>query len=65
MAQKFHFTILRIEATRASRGLSAIAKLLVWLSNVSKTFGGRALSDLRLSRRFGQAGPHKFMGPAF
>ena len=29
MAQKFHFPILRIEVTRASRGLSAIAELLV------------------------------------
>ena len=29
MAQKFHFAILRIEVTRASRGLSAIAELLV------------------------------------
>ena len=29
MAQKFHFAILRIEITRASRGLSAIAELLV------------------------------------
>ena len=28
-AQKFHFVILRIEVTRASRGLSAIAELLV------------------------------------
>ena len=29
MAQKFHFAILRIEVSRASRGLSAIAELLV------------------------------------
>jgi len=29
MAKKFHFTILGIEVTRASRGLSAIAELLV------------------------------------
>jgi len=29
VAQKFHFTILRIEVTRASRSLSAIAELLV------------------------------------
>jgi len=29
VAQKFHFSILRIEVTRASRGLSAIAELLV------------------------------------
>ena len=29
MAQKFHFAILRIEVTHASRGLSAIAELLV------------------------------------
>jgi len=29
VAQKFHFAILRIELTRASRGLSAIAELLV------------------------------------
>jgi len=30
VAQKFHFAILRIELTRASRGLSAIAELLVF-----------------------------------
>jgi len=29
VAKKFHFAILRIEVTRASRGLSAIAELLV------------------------------------
>jgi len=29
VAEKFHFAILRIEVTRASRGLSAIAELLV------------------------------------
>jgi len=29
VAQKFHFAILRIEVTPASRGLSAIAELLV------------------------------------
>jgi len=29
MAQKFHFAVLRIEVTHASRGLSAIAELLV------------------------------------
>jgi len=29
VAQKFHFAILRIEVTRASCGLSAIAELLV------------------------------------
>jgi len=29
VTQKFHFAILRIEVTRASRGLSAIAELLV------------------------------------
>ena len=29
MTQKFQFAILRIEVTRASRGLSAIAELLV------------------------------------
>ena len=32
MAQQFHFAILRIEVIRASRGLSAIAELLVLLS---------------------------------
>jgi len=34
VAQKFHFAVLRIEVTHASRGLSAIAELLVialWL----------------------------------
>jgi len=30
VAQKFHFAILRIEVTRAPRGLSAIAELLVY-----------------------------------
>jgi len=30
VAQEFHFVILRIEVTRASRGLSAIAELLVF-----------------------------------
>ena len=30
VAEKFHFAILRIEATRASRGLSAIAELPVY-----------------------------------
>jgi len=29
VTQKFHFTILRIEVTRVSLGLSAIAELLV------------------------------------
>jgi len=29
VAQKFHFAILRIDVTRALRGLSAIAELLV------------------------------------
>jgi len=29
VTQKFHFAILRIEVTRASRGLSAIAEPLV------------------------------------
>ena len=29
MSQKFHFAILRIQVTRASRGFSAIAELLV------------------------------------
>jgi len=29
VAQKFHFAILRVEVTRASRGLSAIAELPV------------------------------------
>ena len=32
MAQKFHFAILRIEVIRASRGLSAIAELLVTIA---------------------------------
>ena len=32
VAQKFHFGILRIEVTRASRGLSAIAEVLVFIS---------------------------------
>jgi len=35
VAQKFHFAILRIEVTRASRGLSAIAELLVEITGVN------------------------------
>jgi len=38
VAQKFHFAILRIEVTRASRGLSAIAELLVILSYCALAF---------------------------
>jgi len=38
VAQKFHFAILRIEVTRASRGLSAIAELLVTLAVLTLTF---------------------------
>jgi len=34
VAQKFHFAILRIEVTRASRGLSAIAELLVFIARM-------------------------------
>jgi len=33
VAQKFNFAILRIEVTRVSRGLPAIAELLVYLSD--------------------------------
>jgi len=33
VAQKFHFAILRIEVTRALRGLSAIAVLLVCMTS--------------------------------
>jgi len=36
VAQKIHFAILRIEVTRASGGLSAIAELLVKLTNYTK-----------------------------
>jgi len=32
VAQKFHFAILQIEVTRASRDLSAIAEVLVIVS---------------------------------
>ena len=32
VAQKFHFSILRIEVTGATRGLSAIAELFVYAS---------------------------------
>jgi len=35
VAQKFHFAILRIEVTRASRGLSAIAELFVTIVLIS------------------------------
>ena len=41
MAQKFHFAILRIEVTRASRGLSAIAELLVEIG-VQRGIGGKS-----------------------
>jgi len=34
VAQKFHFAILRIEVTRASRVLSAIAELFVNIGTV-------------------------------
>jgi len=40
VAQKFHFTILRIEVTRASRGPSATAKLLVKIANNNKATPG-------------------------
>jgi len=39
VAQKFHFAMLRIEVTRASRGLSAIA--LRWRRGVAVTSVGR------------------------
>jgi len=38
VAQKRHFVILRIEVTRASRGLSTIAQLLVTIGINSKSF---------------------------
>jgi len=38
MAQKFHFAMLRIEVTRASRGLSAIAELLVFFNQQNIKF---------------------------
>jgi len=37
VAQKFRFAILRIEVTRASRGLSAIAELLVFTKTSAQT----------------------------
>jgi len=43
VAQKFHFAILRIEVTRASRGLSAIAELLVKLMKLTSSV---ALTDV-------------------
>jgi len=39
VAQKFHFAILRIEVTRASRGLSAIAELLVIMAALRSRCG--------------------------
>jgi len=39
VAQKFHFTVLRIEVTHASRGLSAIAELLVYIDITSLITG--------------------------
>jgi len=41
VAQKFHFAILRIEVTRASRGFSAIAELLVEIG-VQRGIGGKS-----------------------
>jgi len=38
VVQKFHFAILRIEVTRASRGLSAIAELLVVTGQIGMKF---------------------------
>jgi len=32
VTEKFHFAILRIEVTRASRGLSTIAELFVFIN---------------------------------
>jgi len=43
VAQKFHFAILRIQVTRASRGLSAIAELLVTPSCAFETHMRRAV----------------------
>jgi len=42
VAQTFHFAILRIEVTRASRGLSAIAELLVCFGDILTTSDGHA-----------------------
>jgi len=56
MAQKFYFAILRIEVTRASRGLSAIAELLVVtdLTDTDSSSGPlrRLLPDLFCKAKF-------------
>jgi len=41
VAQKFQFAILRIEVTRASRGISAIAELLVIFCSCGSYTGHR------------------------
>jgi len=54
VAQKFHFAILRIEVTRASRGLSAIAELLVRIDqsvNCQPNAFHKRSTVLRLQRR--------------
>jgi len=48
VAQKFHFAILRIEVTRASRGVSAISELLV-LTSLSLFTVTLTLSNLTVS----------------
>jgi len=40
VAEKFHFSILRIEVTRASRGLSAIAELVVLSARKTRRIHG-------------------------
>ena len=52
MVQKFHFAILRIEVTRASRGLSAITELLVQITKVTpKITFTRSENNSRISVR--------------
>jgi len=58
MAEKFHFAVLRIEVTSASRGLSATAELLVSLCQLTSLTIHNSLSlslpaqDLPLSQTF-------------
>jgi len=39
VAEKFHFAVLRIEITHASRGLCAIAELLVLYKGMKQMLG--------------------------
>jgi len=55
MAQKFHFAILRIEVTGASRGLSAIAELIVRKSkaNMSTSMAQNSINAFNVTVLYG------------